>query len=84
MASSSGESPLPATAATSRPNACTTTDRHELVSEFFAVRTGSEPPQAAFGAYWTGLGLDGSPFGPDNPKVPRNACPGKEATRAGG
>ncbi|GLX06333.1 hypothetical protein Misp03_32600 [Microbispora sp. NBRC 16548] len=54
------------------------------MSEFFAVRTGSEPPQAAFGAYWTGLGLDGSPFGPDNPKVPRNACPGKEATRAGG
>ncbi|MBE3010064.1 hypothetical protein IL992_12800 [Microbispora sp. NEAU-D428] len=54
-----------------------TMDGQPYVSEFFAVRPGNEAPLAAFGVYWTGLGLDGSPFGPDNTKVPQNACPGK-------
>ncbi len=59
-----------------------TMDGQRYVSEFFAVRTGGEPPQAAFGVYWTGSGPNGDPSSPI-PKVPRNACPGKEATRAG-
>jgi hypothetical protein len=48
----------------------------EYISEFFVVREDGEP-RAASGIYWTGLGLDESPFGPNNTKVPQNACPGR-------
>ncbi|MEV4097477.1 hypothetical protein [Streptosporangium saharense] len=52
-----------------------TADGQPYVSEFFVVRSAGEPPQAAFGVYWAGLGLAGSPFGPGNTKIPRHACP---------
>lgn len=54
-----------------------TMDGQQYVSEFFAVRPENESPQAAYGIYWTGLDIEGSPFGPNNTKVPQNACPGR-------
>ncbi|GAA3091754.1 hypothetical protein GCM10017600_49190 [Streptosporangium carneum] len=54
-----------------------TMDGQQYVSELFVVRAGNEQPQAAFGVYWTGLGFEGSPFGPDNTRIPQNACPGR-------
>lgn len=59
-----------------------TRDGQQYISEFFVIRQGNEPPQAAFGVYWTGLGFDGSPFGPNNTKVPQNACPGAGSSRS--
>jgi hypothetical protein len=60
-----------------------TQDGQRYVSEFFVVRPENTPPQAAFGIYWTGLGLEGSPFGPDNTRIPQNACPGKTRSSSG-
>lgn len=57
-----------------------TLDGQQYVSEFFVVRPENEPPQAAFGVYWTGLGLEESPFGPNNTKIPQNACPGRSGS----
>lgn len=53
----------------------TTMDGQQYVSEFFVVRLENGETEAAFGIYWTGLGFEGSPFGPENTKIPQNACP---------
>nr|WP_189183326.1 hypothetical protein [Microbispora rosea] len=55
----------------------TTMDGQQYVSEFFVIQLPDGKPQAASGVYWTGLGLEESPFGHKNTKVPQNACPGK-------
>src|SRR5437868_5377763 len=52
-----------------------TQDGQDYVSEFFAVQPQGRAVQAAFGIYWTGLGLEESPFGPGNTRIPQNACP---------
>ncbi|GIH98074.1 hypothetical protein Pta02_00830 [Planobispora takensis] len=53
-----------------------TLDRQAFTSEFFVVRPDGESAQASVGIYWTGQGLEGSPFGPNNTLIPQNACPG--------
>jgi hypothetical protein len=52
-----------------------TGDGQPYVSELLVVRSPDKPPQAAFGVYWTGLGIEESPFRPGNTKIPQSACP---------
>ncbi|WP_440104363.1 hypothetical protein [Streptosporangium sp. H16] len=50
-----------------------TRDGQRYVSEFFVISDKGKT-RAQVAVYWTGLGLDNSPLGPNNTVIPRAAC----------